>query len=69
MKMKKFEFNKVDLQPFGLNQFNEELAGATHVETYTKPDYISDGDRILVVFAFYPDGDEKKGPVKAKFRK
>lgn len=53
MKLRKFELNPVEQQPFGMNKINEELQGCSHVETYTKPRSSCGDDRSIVIFAFF----------------
>ena len=59
MKMKKFILNPVEYQNhIHEENFNKKLAGAVHVETYTKDEGRCGGLKTLIVFAFYPDEKE-----------
>lgn len=56
MKMKKFTYNPVEYQiHIDSGNINKDLAGAVHVETYTKEEGGFFGDKTITVFAFYPD--------------
>ena len=43
-----------------LSTLNKTLKGAVHVETYTKNEEIYGDRRTIIIFAFYPDRNEKK---------
>jgi hypothetical protein len=56
MRIKKFSLDPIEYQNHRNEEdFNKELFGAVHVETYTKDEGRFGGDRTLKVFAFYPD--------------
>ncbi|MEN6621965.1 MAG: hypothetical protein ABFD50_10495 [Smithella sp.] len=52
---------KIKVAPFGaygyvdIDEANEMLKGATHVDTHTIDSTSLGGEKILVIYAFYPD--------------
>ncbi len=55
MRLQVFTRNPVEQQGYSMGKLNEALAGAVHVETYTKDEGRCGGDKTITIFAFYPD--------------
>ena len=59
MRMKKFTYTPGEYQNhIHAAEADKDLAGAVHVETYTKDVANWGGGKAIVVFAFFPDGEE-----------
>ena len=58
MRIKKFTITPVEQQGLWEDEISQALEGAVHVETYTQSCSGCGENRILIIYAFFPDSKE-----------